>query len=283
MRIALLAVPYDSGQRSSGVGLGPARLLDAGVATQLRDAGHDVREATVELPHDVSRHEMARTVAIQRELGRAVRAAVAAGELPIVLAGNCSSAVGTLAARPADSVVVWFDAHADLNTSETTVTGMLDGLALSMVTGQALRAMTTSVEGFAPVSPSRVILVGARDLDEAEERLLAGSAITRVSAASAHAVIAAAVQAFGRPAPPLYIHLDLDVLEPTDARANQYAAPGGLSPAALVDTLRELVRVAPVHAVGITAYDPAWDGNGRALQAACAALNALVPRLDSGG
>src|SRR4029453_4631030 len=123
MRIALLAVAYDSGRRGVGVGLGPGRLLDAGVANQLRGAGHHVREATVELPHDVSPHEMARTVAIQRELGHAVGEAVAADELPIVLAGNCSTAVGTLAARPADTVVVWFYAHADFNTADTTVTG----------------------------------------------------------------------------------------------------------------------------------------------------------------
>ena len=125
----------------------------------------------------VPRHEMARTVASQRELGRAVCEAVAAGELPIVLAGNCSTAVGTLAARPAGSVVVWFDAHADFNTAETTVTGMLDGLALSMVTGRALRSMTKAVEGFVPVDESHVILVGARDLDAAEEQALAASPV----------------------------------------------------------------------------------------------------------
>src|SRR5262245_3307742 len=173
MRIALFAVPYDSGRRSVGVGLGPGRLLEAGVANQLRDAGHDVREATVELPHDVAAHEMARMVAIQRELARYVREAIAADQLPIVLAGNCSTAVGTLAARPAETIVVWFDAHADFNTADTTVTGMLDGLALSMVTGRALQNMTASVRGFAPVADDRVVLVGARDLDPAETSALA--------------------------------------------------------------------------------------------------------------
>ena len=281
MRIALLAVPYDSGRRSAGVGLGPGRLLDAGVAHQLREAGHEVREATVELPHDVSAHEMARVVAIQRELARAVREAVAGGEMPVVLAGNCSTAVGTLAARPDDSVVVWFDAHADFNTAETTVTGMVDGLALSMVTGRALRGMTAHVQGFVPVDESRVILVGARDLDPAEASALESSALTRVSAERAPSAIAGAVRAIGSMAP-VYIHLDLDVLDPLCARANQYDAPGGLSPQALVATLAQIVEVAPVHAVAITAYDPAWDAGGRTLRAAFDALNALVPRPDGG-
>ena len=282
VRIALLAVPYDSGHRSVGVGLGPGRLLDAGVVRHLREAGHDVREATVELPHDVARHEIARTVAIQRELGRAVRDAVAADELPVVLAGNCSTAVGTLASRPKDSAVVWFDAHADFNTADTTVTGMLDGLALSMITGRALQSMIGGVEGFAAVEERNVILVGARDLDPAEEIALAGSSVTRLGADSAADAIALALRSPGRPVPAVYIHLDLDVLDPRQARANQYDAPGGLSPDALLRTLAAIVAVAPVHAIAITAYDPAWDANGRTLRTAFDALRVLTPRLDGG-
>jgi arginase len=282
MRLALLAVPYDSGRRSVGVGLGPARLLQAGIANHLREAGHDVRESTVELPHDVSRHEMARTVAIQRELGRAVREAVGGSELPIVLAGNCSTAVGTLAARPQESAVVWFDAHADFNTADTTVTGMLDGLALSMVTGRALQAMTGSVQGFTPVGAEDVILVGARDLDPAEVAALDASPVARVSAADAPGHIAGVLRLKGRPVPPVYVHIDLDVLDARQARANQYDPPGGLSPDALVRTLGELIAVAPLHAVALTAYDPSWDANGRTLRVAFDALTALLPRPDAG-
>jgi arginase len=281
VRIALLAVPYDAGRRSVGVGLGPGRLLDAGVANQLREAGHDVREVMVELPAVVPPHEIARTVAIQRQLGRAVCEAVAADELPIVLAGNCSTAVGTLAARPPESAVVWFDAHADFNTAETTVTGMLDGLALSMVTGRTLRNMTAAVEGFVPVDERRVILVGARDLDPAEVTALDSSPLTRLSADEAPGIIADGVRAIARPTPPVYVHLDLDVLDPRHARANQYDAPGGLSPDALVATLREIAETAPVHALAIAAYDPAWDVDGSTLRAAFAALAVLVPRPDA--
>jgi arginase len=282
MRIALLAVPYDSGRRSVGVGLGPGRLLEAGVANQLRAAGHDVREATVELPHDVAPHEMARTVAIQRELARAVRDAVAADELPVVLGGNCSTAVGTLATRPAETIVVWFDAHADFNTADTTATGMLDGLALSMVTGRSLHKLIESVDGFVPVSEDRVILVGARDLDPAEASALATSPVVRVGVDLAPSSVGAALRSMSRPGGHVYIHLDLDVLEPTLARANRYAAPGGLSPASLLASLEQIVHVAPLHAVAITAYDPIWDATGRTLRTAFDALGVIAPRLDGG-
>jgi arginase len=280
MRIALFAVPYDAGRRSVGVGLGPARLLEAGLANQLREAGHEVRESTVELPVDVASHELARTTAVQRELARGVRDAVERNELPIVLAGNCSTAVGTLAARPEGTAVVWFDAHGDFNTAETTTSGMVDGLALSMVTGRALRNLTASVDGFTPVDEHRVILVGARDLDPPEEAAIRSSAMQWLTAGAAESSLRDAIRRCGQPTPPVYVHLDLDVLDPADARANQYAAPGGLSPRALVRTLEAIAAVTPVYALAITAYDPSFDANGKARRTAMEAVSAIVPRLE---
>lgn len=280
MRIAIFAVPYEAGRRSIGVGLGPARLLDAGIANELREAGHDVREATVEIPDHTPAHELARVVAAQRELARLVRDAVDAGEFPIVLAGNCNSAVGTLAARPDDTVVIWFDAHGDFNTAATTTTGMLDGMALSMVTGREFRALAASVPGFVPVNESRVMLVGARDLDPQEQEALSASAITRIAPGEAPQAIVDAIRRLGPPAPHIYVHLDLDVVDPREARANQYDAPHGLSRADLCHTLREITRAAPVYAFAMTAYDPWWDKDGRMRQTATNALNAIIPRVD---
>jgi arginase len=278
MRIAIFAVPYDAGHRSVGVGLGPARLLEAGFANHLREAGHDVAEWTVEMPDDTPSHELARIAAIQRELARGVRAAVERDELPVVLAGNCSTAVGTLAARPDSTIVVWFDAHGDFNTAETTTTGMVDGLALSMLTGRALRNLTASVDGFIPVDERRVILVGARDLDPPEEEAFRSSPIQRLSATGAPTSIHDAIRKCAEPGSPAYIHLDLDVLDPADARANQYASPGGLSPTALIRTLEAVAAVTHVYALAITAYDPSYDLDGRTRRAAIEAVSALVPR-----
>jgi arginase len=276
MRIAVLTVPYDAGRLRTGVGLGPSRLLEAGLTNTLREFGHEVREDAVDLPEPTPPHEMARIVAAQRELARLVTQAVTDGELPIVLAGNCSSAVGTLAAAPPDVAVVWFDAHADFNTAETTTTGMLDGLALSMVTGRALRGLTSTVSGFVPVREDRVVLVGARDLDPPEEDALGRSPVRRVAAGEAESRMTGALRELGDPAPPVYVHLDLDVLDPASARANQYAAPDGLSPSALCHALTAIAGTAPLYAFAITAYDPSWDDDGWTRRAAIEALGALV-------
>jgi arginase len=282
MRIAVVAVPYDAGRLDVGVGRGPARLLEAGLAHQLRNAGHEVRETTIELPLATPTHELARTAAVQRALAQEVRQAVGDGELPLVLAGNCISAVGTLAARDPATVIIWFDAHGDFNTAETTVTGMLDGMALSMVTGRAFDALAASVSGFAPVAEDRVILVGARDLDPAERSALSTSLVTRLAPDEAPAAIGPLLRRMSDPAPSVYVHLDLDVLDPAYARANQYLAPGGFSPPALAKTLAQIAAAAPLYAIAITAYDPAHDTDGRTCRAAMDAVNALVPCPDPG-
>jgi len=280
MEIAVIAVPYDAGRRSVGVGLGPARLLEAGLAHQLRDAGHEVRETTVELPVATAAHELARIAAIQRELADAVRTAVDRAELPIVLAGNCSTAVGTLAAAPEATAVVWFDAHGDYNTAETTTTGMVDGLALSMVTGRALCNLAAGVKGFAAIDERRVVLVGARDLDPPEEQALASSQVTRLAADDASGRVAGVLRQMRPPARLVYVHLDLDVLDPAHARANQYGVPGGLTPASLVKTLAAIADVAAIYALAITAYDPECDTDGATQRTAFQAIHALVPRPD---
>ena len=278
VKIVVIAVPYDAGHRSVGVGLGPARLLEAGVANELRAGGHDVRVVTIEIPPNLPRHELARTVAAARVLAGEIAIAHAHDELPIVLAGNCSTAVGTLAGCPRDTAVVWFDAHADLNTAETTTSGMLDGLALSMVLGRALRGLTSSIEGFAPLGAGRVTLVGARDLDPPERALLEAGDVGHVPAQGAPSGVDTRLRALGSPPPPVYIHLDLDVIDPAHARANQYAAPDGLTPSALIRTLGTIVSTAPLYALAITAYDPMWDRDGRMRQVAIDAVNAVVPR-----
>jgi arginase len=279
MRVAILAVPYDAGQRSVGVGLGPARLLEAGLANQLREAGNEVRQAMVELPDNPPLHELARIVELQRALAWAISHALAREEFPIVLAGNCSSAVGTLASRPRDTAVVWFDAHGDFNTPDTTTSGMVDGMALAMATGRCYRALAADIPKFAPIDERRVFLVGARDLDPLERRTLDSSPVQRIDAGDWRTLVSR-LRALGPPSPPLYVHLDLDVLDPAHGRANRLAVNGGLSAKDLTAAIEALSAATQIFALAVTAYDPSFDGDGRACRAAFGAIRAAVPRDD---
>ena len=271
--IHLIQVPYDSGHRNARMGRGPLHFHERGAADRLRAAGHEVTESLIEVPSPFPT-EIGTSFALHRALADTVRDAISAERFPLILAGNCGSALGTVSglrsAAPHDSSpvgVIWLDAHADFNTPDTTTSGFLDGTALATLTGQCWHALTSAIPGFHPVSDTHVVLVGARDIDPAEDLQLARSRVTRVEAARLRAEGAGSVGALHdaltelarRNVARVYLHIDLDVHDPADAQANQYAAPGGLAPG----TVRDLVTVVAgrfeIVAAALTAYDPTCD------------------------
>lgn len=278
MNVSVITVPFDSGLRDIRMGRGPQAVLDAGLIEHLRAAGLTVQVTTVDAPTTGLPAEIPTTFALLRRVAERVGTARRDGAFPLLLSGNCSSAIGAVAGMRAAGAkapaVCWFDAHADLNTPETTTSGFLDGMAVSMLTGRCWRSMTDSVAHFAPVPPARVVLIGARDLDEAESKLLRTTPIRRVAAADAVAGIDTALGALGE-CDEVYLHVDLDVLDPSEGRANAYAAPGGLTLEALCEALRRVAQRIRVGGASLTAYDPAGDPDGR-IAAAALRIAALV-------
>jgi len=270
MHIHTILVPYDSGHRGARMGRGPLHFGEHGVSHRLRTGGHQVSEATIDVSAAFPT-EVGTSFAVYRSLSEQVRAVVAGGGFPMILAGNCGSSLGTVsgvrAASPNDHSaigVIWLDAHADFNTPETTTSGFLDGMALGALTGRCWSALTASIPGFRPVPDAHVVLVGARDIDAEEERLLASSRVMRVEAArmqadGARAALDPALTELARHVSRVYLHIDLDVHDPAEAQANQYAVSGGLS----AGTVRDLVRVVgerfSIVAAALTAYDPTYD------------------------
>ena len=289
MRTHTILVPYDSGHRGIRMGRGPLHVREHGAIDRLRTPGHDVSESIIEDTASFPT-EIGTSFALHRALAERVSATVANGDFPLILAGNCGSSLGTVSGvraatpnDPSDVGVIWLDAHADFNTPDTTTSGFLDGTALATLTGQCWQALTASIPGFLPVSDAHVVLVGARDLDPAEEAALARSRVARVEAArmqaaGAEAALDDALTALARRVSRVYLHIDLDVHEPAEARANQYAVPGGLSPS----TVRELVRVVAgrfrIAAAALTAYDPSFDADGGMLEAASQLMQEIAER-----
>ena len=135
---------------------------------------------------------------------------------------------------------------------------------LAALTGRCWSALTASIPGFRPVSDAHVVLVGARDLDAEEERPSpiasdAGGSGSDAGRRCAHAALDPALTELARHVSRVYLHVDLDVHDPSEAQANQYAVPGGLA----AGTVRELVRVVAerfsIAAAALTAYDPTYD------------------------
>jgi arginase len=281
MLVRLIEVPYDSGHYGLRMGRGPLHFAERGAARRLRAQGHEVTESVVTVDTAFST-EATTSFALHRALSEQVRAATARGALPLVLAGNCGSALGTVSglttasspAAPNDPGavgVIWLDAHADFNTPDTTSSGFLDGMMLAALTGRCWRTLTASIPGFRSVPDTHVVLVGARDLDSAEETALATSGVTwvpaaRIRAAGARAALDDAFAALARRVSRVYVHIDLDVHDPAEARANQYAAPDGLSAANVRDLIGLVAERFTVAAAALTAYDPSYDPDGKMLE-----------------
>jgi len=269
----IIQVPYDSGHKAVRMGNGPACLVKQGLSSLPQVCVDEVEVS--ELPF-----ELGTTFQVLRSLSEKVSSVVAFNRFPLVLAGGCMSCVGTLAglgARP--PAIVWLDAHGDFNTPETTLSGFLDGMALATATGRCWQNLTSSVPGFQPVSERNVVLIGAHHLDPEEHRLLRNSDITWIDASTIRKRGAKDALRGGLEklrAERIYLHVDLDVLDMSEAQVNQFSSTGGLTVRELLETVRTVASARPLAAAAVTAYDPGYDADGKALLAGCALMKELV-------
>ena len=276
MYIQLIEVPFDSGHWGVRMGRGPGAIVDGGLPGHLLANGHAVERERVQ-PVTRFPTEIATGFAVVAAVGRAVRAACWRNRFPFVLMGNCLGSIGVVAGLGApETGVIWLDAHADFNTPDSSRSGFLDGMALATLTGRCWTAALAQLPGFRPVAAENVILVGARDLNAAEEPQLAEAGVARVAAGRVLDDLPAALDSLLSRVGRVYLHLDLDVLDPTVGRANGFAAPGGLTLEDLLAAIRMVREHAPVAAAGLSAYDPEYDPSGTIRAAASRAALALV-------
>ena len=186
-----------------------------------------------------------------------VAARVEASDRPRVQAGDCVATLGVAAGlqrRGVDFHLVWLDAHGDFNTWETTPSGFLGGMPLAMLAGLGEQTIVRAL-GLRPLAASRLLLVGARDLDPGERENLSRAGVPQAAVTD--------VPALAAPEGPLYVHVDLDVVTTDEMPAVNYPAPGGPSAAAVRLALDHLFATGRVAALSVTCWDPALAGAER--------------------
>jgi arginase len=260
MRLTLIVVPYDSGRLDVRMGAGPRHLVTSSLPENLQDAGHDVEVFEVLLPEGFHT-EVTAGVTLMRRTAEAVGTVLERGRLPVLLSGNCGVAVGMVAALgPAATGVLWFDAHGDLNTPETTPSGYFDGMGYAMLLGYGWRQLAATVPGYAPLPADHAALLGARDLDPGERALIERNGMLFLQPAALREEASREVLgAFGRRVERIHVHVDPDVFDPDVLRGNGLSVPGGLAPSEVVASAVEALRKAPLAGLSIGSYDPRED------------------------
>jgi arginase len=182
-------------------------------------------------------------------LYQAVAGAVARAARPLLLSGDCPTALGAVAGlqrRYRDVAVVWLDAHGDFNTPAITISGYLGGMPLAMLTGRAPELFCDAL-GLRPVADADVVLADARDLDPAERDALTVSQVRRVPADPA--AITSALDGLGRM--PVYLHLDVDVIDSEQLPGLRFPAGPGPAVTQIEECLAAVCTAADVRAACI--------------------------------
>ncbi len=146
---------------------------------------------------------------------------------------------------------MFYDAHGDFNTWETTPSGFIGGMPLAMLTGRGEQTIVDGA-GLRTIADTDAYLVGARDLDPGEQILLDQSDVAVVEVDEVASTVPA-----GRD---LYVHIDVDVVDPSDVPAINYPAPDGPSAAAVAESVAALASTGRVVAFSVSTWNPALPG-----------------------
>ena len=232
------------------------RLRAAGLGEALAADGHQVEEHVLTADGPAAT-ELRGAFELSAQIAMQIRAARQSGALSVILCGSCGTAsIGAVAGLGGDGTgIIWMDAHPDLNTPETSGSGLFDGMALTTALGACWTQMAGQVAGLRPASAGNVLLFGARDIDPGEARFIAEHAIPIETDVPAYV---GRMSGFER----VYVHLDMDVHNALTVRANNFAVPGGPSAEEVRAALVEIARGLPLAALSITGLDPdAADGD----------------------
>ncbi|MDF3018612.1 MAG: Arginase/agmatinase/formiminoglutamase, partial [Thermomicrobiales bacterium] len=289
MRVDLVTVPYRYDERGEGLGAGPDALLAAGLPDQLRAAG--IRLAGPHEAHlDPALQVEGRTALNIGRLGadtaRLVAAARRNGDGALVLVGDDTAAIGVVsgleqAASPATAIgVVWVDAHGDFNTPETSFSGILAGMPVAILAGLAGPLWRNEAGLATPVATENIILAGVRELDEKEEVLIRSTDVQVVPATDLcdGDVFAQAVDRLARRCALLYLHVDLDVLDPRFVPSASTPSANGLSIEELVAAMATVLQSGKVAAVTISSLNPGAGARGeRSVASAMKTIEGALP------
>jgi arginase len=245
-RIALVGVPTDIGAGARGGSMGPEALRVAGLQSALESLGLPVIDrgdvagpANPMKPPEAGYRHLDEVVAWCRSTRDAVAACLEAGELPVVLGGDHSLSIGSIAAvarwcRDAgkELFVLWLDAHADYNVPATSPSGNIHGMPAAVISGHGHPRLLALGDACPMVAPSSIVQIGVRSVDPQEKALVVrnGSVtfdMRQVDELGMRRTMERALERVARAGAHLHVSFDVDFLDPAIAPGAATLVPGG--------------------------------------------------------
>jgi arginase len=244
-KISIIGMPMDLGQMRRGVDMGPSAIRYAGINERLRNLNYEIEDlgdipiGRPEVVHrsDTNLRNLELVAEKNEKLAAKVDEVVKSGAFPLVLGGDHSIAIGTLAgvAKHYKNLgVIWYDAHGDLNTAETSPSGNIHGMPLAVSIGLG-HPMLTEIGGYSPkVKPENIVIIGARSLDEGERALIKENGIKvftmhEIDRMGMSKVMEETIDYLKAKTDGVHLSLDLDGLDPSDAPGVGTPVIGGIS------------------------------------------------------
>ncbi|MBM4765410.1 arginase [Bacillus sp. B15-48] len=290
-KLSIIGMPMDLGQTRRGVDMGPSAIRYAGIFERLANLFEEIEdlgdipigrpEVKVDPESNLRNLEL---VAEKNELlAREVEKIIGSGSFPLVLGGDHSIAIGSLAgvARHYRNLgVIWYDAHGDLNTAETSPSGNIHGMPLAVSLGIGHERLT-KINGFTPkVKPENIVIIGARSLDHGEKDLIKELGINvytmhEIDRLGMTKVMEETIAYLKDKTDGVHLSLDLDGLDPTDAPGVGTPVTGGITYRESHLAMEMLAEANIITSAEFVEVNPILDEKNKTATAAVALMNSL--------
>lgn len=269
-KVEVWGVPLDLGQTERGTDVGPAAMRYAGLLEKLRSDGHQVEDRgnlVVPSAAAVPQEERIRVIAqVNQLLFERTLTTLELGAIPLVLGGDHSVAIGSVAASAAHggAGLLWIDAHADFNTPETSPSGNVHGMPLAVILGRGHpELLSVGKPNGRRLTAKDVVLLGVRQLDREERRAFREGGIVAYSMRDIDelGMSAVATEALAQLShcPRIHVSLDVDALDPGHAPGVGTPVSGGLSFRELHLLLEKVADTGRLSAMDVVEVNPMLD------------------------
>lgn len=291
-KVSIIGVPMDLGQTRRGVDMGPSAIRYAGLVERLENLDFEVvdrgdisigRPPQYDVKNDDNLKDLNEVVKANQKLAHAVSQVSEEGDFPLILGGDHSIAIGTLAgvAKSYENLgVIWFDAHGDINTADTSPSGNIHGMPLAVSLGMGHPALT-EIGSYAPkVKPENIVIVGARSLDEGERMIIKEKGIKvftmhEIDRNGMAQVMEEAIDYVSRNSDGVHLSLDLDALDPIEAPGVGTPVLGGISYREAHLAMEMLAERRLITSVEVVEVNPILDTENKTAEAAVGLIGSL--------